>query len=67
MFTVDVIDDGHGGADADAGTGLRGLRERAETLGGRFTVVSPAGGPTTLRMSMPLLLEGVVPHAIAAR
>lgn len=67
MFSVVVTDDGHGGADAGAGTGLRGLRERAETLGGRFTVVSPAGGPTTLHMAVPILTEGAASHATAAR
>jgi len=67
MLVVVVTDDGHGGADAGAGTGLRGLRERAETLGGRFTVVSPIGGPTTLHLTVPLQTEGLVPHAPAAR
>lgn len=67
MLVVVVTDDGHGGADAGAGTGLRGLRERAETLGGRFTVVSPIGGPTTLHLTVPLQTEGPVPHATAAR
>lgn len=67
MLSVVVTDDGHGGADASAGTGLRGLRERAETLGGRFTVVSPVGGPTTLHMAVPLLAEGAASHAPSAR
>lgn len=49
-----VTDDGHGGADEERGTGLRGLRERAETLGGRFAVVSPPGGPTILRLALPV-------------
>lgn len=51
---VTVIDNGHGGAHEDAGTGLRGLRERIETLGGSFDLVSPTGGPTQLHMSVPL-------------
>ncbi|QNA92680.1 MULTISPECIES: histidine kinase [unclassified Microbacterium] len=67
LLSMVVTDDGHGGADANGGTGLRGLRERAETLGGRFAVVSPAGGPTTLHMMLPLLTDGTVPNAIAAR
>lgn len=67
MLSVVVTDDGHGGADARAGTGLRGLRERAETLGGRFTVISPIGGPTTLHMAVPILMEGSASHATAAR
>jgi len=67
VLTVIVSDDGQGGADASAGTGLRGLRERAETLGGRFTVISPVGGPTSLHMSVPLVQQGAEPHAVAAR
>lgn len=53
-LTVTVADDGQGGADENAGSGLRGLRERADTLGGRFDVVSPPGGPTTLHLVLPL-------------
>lgn len=66
-LTVLVTDDGHGGADENAGTGLRGLRERAETLGGRFTLVSPDGGPTMLRLTLPLVGEGAARDAAAAR
>jgi signal transduction histidine kinase len=55
---VTVTDNGHGGAHEEAGTGLRGLRERAETLGGAFDIASPAGGPTRLHMSVPLIGEG---------
>lgn len=67
-LTVTAIDNGHGGADENAGTGLRGLRERAETLGGRFSIVSPAGGgPTTLHMALPILGERTEHHASAAR
>lgn len=66
-LSVVVVDDGHGGADVRAGTGLRGLQERAESLGGRFTVVSPVGGPTALHLAVPLREEGTVPHAPAAR
>jgi len=66
-LAVVVTDDGHGGADERAGTGLRGLRERAETLGGRFTVLSPVGGPTTLHMVLPILTERTGHDAPAAR
>lgn len=55
---VCAIDDGHGGADPERGTGLRGLAGRAEALGGTLTVTSPVGGPTTLRMVLPVLVEG---------
>lgn len=49
-----VTDDGPGGAAPTAdGTGLAGLARRAEALDGRFDVVSPAGGPTTVTMALP--------------
>jgi signal transduction histidine kinase len=51
-LAVVVVDDGLGGADA-AGNGLRGLARRVEALDGRLEIVSPAGGPTTIRAVMP--------------
>lgn len=66
-LVVVVTDNGGGGADENAGTGLRGLRERAETLGGRFTIISPPGGPTTLHMTLPILTESLERDAPAAR
>ncbi|HET6867465.1 MAG TPA: PAS domain S-box protein, partial [Solirubrobacteraceae bacterium] len=50
---IEVADDGVGGADADAGTGLRGLADRVEALGGRLAVDSPPGGGTILRAAIP--------------
>jgi PAS domain S-box-containing protein len=50
---VEVSDDGVGGADPAAGSGLRGLADRVETLGGSLEVVSPAGAGTTLRAEIP--------------
>ena len=47
-----VVDDGHGGANADGG-GLKGLRARVEALDGTLGVASPAGGPTMLRAELP--------------
>ncbi|HEY5886307.1 MAG TPA: sensor histidine kinase [Acidimicrobiales bacterium] len=52
-LTVEVRDDGIGGADPERGTGLRGLRDRATGLGGTCDVISPAGGPTTLLVVLP--------------
>ena len=49
-----VRDDGAGGADADAGSGLRGLRDRVEALDGHFHVDSPPGLGTTLIAEIPL-------------
>ncbi|MBF4463287.1 MULTISPECIES: sensor histidine kinase [unclassified Rathayibacter] len=51
---VRVADDGHGGADHAAGTGIRGLRERARSLGGTLAMSSPSGGPTVLALEIPL-------------
>jgi PAS domain S-box-containing protein len=51
-LTIEVRDDGPGGADAEGG-GLRGLADRVSALGGRFEVESPAGGGTTLRAEVP--------------
>jgi signal transduction histidine kinase len=51
-LVVQVTDDGRGGADA-SGNGLGGLRRRVEALDGTLQVVSPAGGPTTVRAEMP--------------
>jgi signal transduction histidine kinase len=50
---VEVSDDGVGGADAEGGTGLRGLADRVEALGGRLEVESVAGTGTTVRALIP--------------
>jgi signal transduction histidine kinase len=51
---VEVVDDGCGGADIAAGSGLLGLADRVEALGGHFAVDSPAGSGTTVRALIPL-------------
>ncbi|MER7764266.1 sensor domain-containing protein [Streptomyces sp. NPDC097619] len=48
-----VSDDGRGGADPSAGTGLQGLADRVAILKGRLIVISPVGGPTQLRVEVP--------------
>ncbi|MBU2668912.1 hypothetical protein KOI35_35920 [Actinoplanes bogorensis] len=50
---VEISDDGTGGADPDRGSGLRGLADRVETLGGTLRVRSPAGGGTRVRAELP--------------
>jgi signal transduction histidine kinase len=52
-LVIDVTDNGLGGADPSRGTGLRGLAERVEALGGWMRVLSPAGGPTTVLAELP--------------
>jgi signal transduction histidine kinase len=51
---LDIEDDGIGGADPTRGTGLRGLADRVEALGGSFMVESPPGGGTRLSAELPL-------------
>jgi signal transduction histidine kinase len=48
-----VADDGVGGADNTAGSGLRGLADRLNALGGTLTVESPIGGRTIIRARVP--------------
>ena len=51
---VEVDDDGVGGADVAAGSGLRGLADRVGALDGRLELDSPRGGGTRLRAEFPL-------------
>jgi signal transduction histidine kinase len=53
ILTVEVADDGVGGAGNGTGSGLRGLADRVEALDGRLTVSSPPGRGTTLRAEFP--------------
>jgi signal transduction histidine kinase len=50
---VEVADDGVGGADGARGTGLRGLADRVDALGGRLRVESPPGRGTVVRAEIP--------------
>jgi signal transduction histidine kinase len=52
-LVVEVMDDGVGGATTERGTGLRGLADRIEALGGRLQVWSPPGKGTRLRAEIP--------------
>jgi PAS domain S-box-containing protein len=51
---VEVADDGVGGADAGGGSGLRGLADRVEALGGWLGIDSPSGRGTVLVAEIPL-------------
>jgi signal transduction histidine kinase len=51
---VCVRDDGVGGADPQRGSGLVGLKDRTEALGGTFTIHSPAGRGTTVCCELPV-------------
>ena len=51
--TIEIADNGIGGADASRGSGLRGLEDRVEALDGALHVSSPAGGGTTVSAELP--------------
>ncbi len=51
---IEVADDGVGGADPVGGSGLRGLADRVEALGGNLEIDSPPGLGTTLRADIPV-------------
>ena len=53
VLRLSVADDGIGGADAARGSGLTGLAQRAASVDGRFEIVSPVGGPTTIMVELP--------------
>ena len=50
---VDIADDGVGGTETGEGSGLRGLADRVEALGGRFRAWTPAGGGTCVHAEIP--------------
>jgi signal transduction histidine kinase len=51
---AEITDDGVGGADPATGSGLRGLADRIEALGGHLTITSPPGHGTRLTADLPL-------------
>jgi signal transduction histidine kinase len=55
---VEIADDGAGGADPGSGTGLRGLVDRVDALGGRLELDSPPGAGTRVTARLPLRPAG---------
>jgi signal transduction histidine kinase len=53
VAVVEVVDDGIGGADTERGSGIRGLADRVEALGGSLRVWTPMGGGTRVRAEIP--------------
>ena len=51
---VEISDNGSGGASMDSGSGIRGLADRIDALGGQFGLTSPSGGGTVVRAALPL-------------
>jgi PAS domain S-box-containing protein len=64
---ISVRDDGVGGADFAGGTGLVGLKDRVEALGGRIRVESPRGAGTSIEVELPLADDDRVDGALIAR
>jgi signal transduction histidine kinase len=52
-LTLWIHDDGIGGADPGRGSGIIGLKDRVEALGGTISVLSPRGHGTTLQVQLP--------------
>lgn len=57
MLRAETTDDGHGGADADNGTGLTGIERRLSAFDGILAVNSPVGGPTIVLIEVPCALS----------
>ena len=64
---VEIHDDGAGGACVGSGSGLVGLIDRVEALGGRLRLHSPPGAGTTVTITLPLGLPGPIQPAPAPR
>jgi len=54
VLTLEVRDDGIGGVDAGRGSGILGLTDRVEALGGTMSIASPPRGGTTLSIRLPI-------------
>jgi signal transduction histidine kinase len=53
---LSIADDGIGGADSSKGSGIVGLKDRIDVLGGKLTVNSPAGNGTAIEVTIPVVL-----------
>jgi signal transduction histidine kinase len=58
---LSIRDDGIGGADARNGSGLIGLKDRVEALGGHLQITSPPGSGTRLHITIPVKAHGNSP------
>ena len=67
LLRICVRDDGRGGADPTHGTGLVGLIDRVEALGGLLTLRSPPGAGTTLQVALPLTATTPPRHPVTGR
>jgi PAS domain S-box-containing protein len=53
VAVIEIVDDGVGGAASNGGSGVRGLADRVEALGGRLSIDSPPGAGTRIRAEIP--------------
>ncbi len=53
LITLDIVDNGRGGARESEGTGLKNMKDRTDSLGGEFILMSPEGGPTKIKIIVP--------------
>ena len=67
VIWLSVSDDGADGADPARGSGLIGLKDRVEAIGGRFALHSPPGAGTTVQITLPLYVCSAAPLHHAAR
>jgi signal transduction histidine kinase len=67
MLRATVTDDGHGGADPAAGTGLAGVERRLATFDGILALSSPPGGPTIVIIEVPCTLAAQAQPSAQAR
>jgi len=56
-LVVTIVDDGIGGADPDRGSGLIGLNDRLQALGGELSIESPSGEGTSVRAALPVAVD----------
>jgi signal transduction histidine kinase len=63
LLHLSVRDDGVGGADPSTGSGLTGIRDRVEALGGSLAVSSPRGEGTVLEVALPVAAAADRPEA----
>jgi signal transduction histidine kinase len=65
ILLLSIRDDGVGGADAARGSGLVGLTDRVEALGGTIDIESAPGGGTSLVVTLPLEVEPAQAHPVS--
>lgn len=67
QLLIRVFDNGRGGADSSRGTGLQGIERRLSAFDGTLSVHSPAGGPTTVDIALPLNPQSPATRARSGR